>query len=47
MRFQCYNKNTYLFVNAVWKPTVDTFPSVDGGIATEKNAKIQAKGEEG
>jgi len=35
-----FAKTTYLFVNAVQKPTVDTFPSVDGGIATERNAKI-------
>ena len=30
----------YLVANAARKPTVDTFPSVDGGIATERNAKI-------
>ena len=35
-----FAKTTYLFVNAVQKPTVDTFPSADGGIATERNAKI-------
>ena len=32
--------NSYLFANAMRKPAVDTFPSVDGGIATERNAKI-------